>query len=191
LAISEETLTAIKCAYQIWVENNGDDVSALLDLMADDVDVRTLPDGTDPLTFTKACSNKAEMTEYFQALIGDWQMVRADIMEMVRERDVLVLLLGTTWRNRRTDKQFNSPAAHVWRFRDGLACEIRLFFDSAKWSEAAGIDFKVDDEFDGLGCACGGGCVLFWDGWACGKVTGWPGMHRRPWFGDPSVVSGQ
>lgn len=137
MAISDETLSAIRRAYQIWAEHQGDDVSGLLDLMGDDVEVTTLPDGTDPLTFTKACHNKTEMTEYFHALIGDWQLLRADILEMVREQDVVVLVLTTKWRNRRTDCEFESPAAHVWRFRDGFACQIRLFFDSAKWSAAA------------------------------------------------------
>ena len=137
LTISEATLTSIRQAYQIWAENQGDDVSALLDLMAEDIEVTTLPDGAGPLTFTKACHDKTEMTEYFQALIGDWQLLRADIEEMVRERDVVVIVLTTAWRNRRTEMEFTSPAAHVWRFRDGFASQIRLFFDSAKWSAAA------------------------------------------------------
>jgi ketosteroid isomerase-like protein len=137
LTISNETLTAIKQAYHIWAESQGDDVSRLLDLMADDVEVTTLPDGTDPLTFTKACRNKVEMTEYFQALVGDWCVLRADIDDMVQERDLVVLVLTTVWCNRRTDMEFESPAAHVWRFRDGFACQVRLFFDSAKWSQAA------------------------------------------------------
>ncbi|MGI9490234.1 MAG: nuclear transport factor 2 family protein [Geminicoccaceae bacterium] len=128
---------AIRDAYQIWAENQGDDVTALLDLMAEDIEVTTLPDGTDPLTFTKACRDKTQMTEYFHALVGDWLLLRADILEMVRERDVVVVVLTTTWRNRRTDQEFTSPAAHVWRFRDGFACQIKLFFDSAKWSAAA------------------------------------------------------
>lgn len=124
-------------AYQVWAESQGDDVRALLDLMADDVEVTTLPDGTDPLTFTKACRNKAEMNEYFHALVGDWCVLRADIDEMVQERDLVVVVLTTVWKNRRTDKEFASPAAHVWRFRDGFASQVRLFFDSAKWSAAA------------------------------------------------------
>ncbi len=137
MVISETTLKSIKQAYQIWAESQGDDVTALLDLMAEDIEVTTLPDGMDPLTFTKACHDKVQMTDYFQALIGDWQLLRADIEEMVRERDVVVLVLTTHWRNRRTDREFMSPAAHVWRFRDGFANQIRLFFDSAKWSQAA------------------------------------------------------
>ena len=137
MAISDETLSAIRKAYQVWVEHDGDDVSGLLDLMGEDIHVTTLPDGTDPLTFTKACHNKVEMTEYFQALIGDWQCLRADIDEMVTERDLVVVMLTTAWRNRRTDREFESPAAHMWRFRDGFATEIRLFFDTGKWSAAA------------------------------------------------------
>ena len=136
MAITETTLVSIRQAYQIWAESQGDDVSGLLGLMTDDVEVTTLPDGMDPLTFTKACHGKAEMTEYFHALVGDWCVLRADIDEMICERDLVVVVLTTAWRNRRTDREFESPAAHVWRFRDGFACQVRLFFDSARWSQA-------------------------------------------------------
>lgn len=138
MAISEATLAAVKRAYQIWVENQGDDVSALLDLMADDIEITTLPDGAGPLTFTKACHDKPEVTEYLHALIGDWQLLKADIDDIVHQRDLVVVVLDTGWRNRRTDMSFESQAAHIWRFRDGFACQVRLFFDSAKWSAAAG-----------------------------------------------------
>ena len=136
MAISEETLSAIRRAYQIWAEHQGDDVSAILDLMAEDVEVTTLPDGIGPADLHQGLPQQSvEMTEYFHALIGDWQLLRADILERWCVRgNVVVLVLTTKWRNRRTDKEFESPAAHVWRFRDGFACQIRLFFDSAKWS---------------------------------------------------------
>ncbi|MEL6961710.1 MAG: nuclear transport factor 2 family protein [Pseudomonadota bacterium] len=137
MAISKATLATIQQAYQVWAETKGDDVSALLDLMTDDVEVTTLPDGREPLMFTKACHGKAEMTQYFHALIGDWSIVHADMEDMISERDLVVVLLTTCWKNRRTDKEFTSPAAHVWRFRDEHAYQIRLFFDSAKWSAAA------------------------------------------------------
>ena len=137
MAVSEATLAAIRRAYQIWAESQGDDVNGILELMADDVVVTTLPDGTDPLTFTKACQNKAETIEYLHALIGDWQLLRGDIDEIVTERDVVVVVLSTAWKNRRTERSFNSQAAHMWRFRDGFASELRLFFDTGKWSAAA------------------------------------------------------
>ena len=137
MAISKATLVAIKQAYQVWAESKGDDVSVILDLMSDDVEVTTLPDGREPLTFTKACYGKPETTKYLHALVGDWSVLNADIEEMISERDLVVVLLTTRWRNRRTDKEFTSPAAHVWRFRDAHAFQVRLFFDSAKWSAAA------------------------------------------------------
>jgi ketosteroid isomerase-like protein len=140
VVISDETLTALKHAYQVWSESGGEDVQALLGLMADDVEVTTLPDGANPLEFSRACHSKTEMTAYFQGLIGDWHLLDTDIEDMVRERERVVVLLTTSWRNRRTDKSFKSYAAHAWRFKDGYATQIRLFFDSAKWSEAARSD---------------------------------------------------
>lgn len=138
LAISEVTLAAIREAYRIWNESGGEDMRPLLRLMTDDVMVTTLPDGAEPLRFSKACRGKVEMTAYSEGLIGDWELLRAQIEEMVSERNLVVVVLQTAWRNRRTDVSFDSEAVHVWRFRDQHACQIRLFFDSAKWSHAAG-----------------------------------------------------
>ena len=137
MTISEMTLMAIRQAYQIWDESGGEDTKPILDLMSDDIVVTTLPNGADPLAFTKACHGKVEMTEYLQGLIGDWCLLKAEIEDMVCERDLVVLLLNTAWQNRRTEKSFDGVAAHAWRFKDGFACQLRLFFDSARWGRAA------------------------------------------------------
>lgn len=135
--ISKVTLAAIKHAYQIWNDSRGEDVRAMMDLMADGIQLTTLADGTSPLEFSKPCHNKADFIRYFEGLLGDWDLLRARIEEIVCERDCLVVLLDTSWRNRRTEKHFEGPAAHAWRFRDGKATHLRLFFDTARWCEAA------------------------------------------------------
>lgn len=134
------TLTLIRQAYQIWDESRGEDVRALLELMADDVHLTTLADGTSPLEFSKPCHNKGELARYFEGLLGDWDLLGTEIEEIISERNCVVVLLDTTWRNRRTEIHFDSPAAHAWRFRDGKATHVRLFFDSARWAKAARPD---------------------------------------------------
>jgi len=63
-----------------------------------------------------------------------------EVEEVISERDCVVVLIETSWRNRRTDKRFDSPAAHAWRFQDGKANQVRLFFDTARWCKAARPD---------------------------------------------------
>lgn len=140
MTISDETLAALKQAYQIWDESRGEDVKPLFDLMADDINFTTLPDGASPLEFSKPCYSKADLARYFDGLLGDWDLLGTRIEEIISERDCVVVLLDTSWRNRRTDKRFESPSAHAWRFRDGLATHVRLFFDTARWCEAARPD---------------------------------------------------
>ena len=135
--ISEVTLAAVRRAYQIWNDSRGEDVEALMSLMADNVQLTTLANGASPLEFSRPCRNKKELTRYFEGLLGDWDLLDAAIEEIVCDRDCVVVLLDTSWRNRRTDKYFESPAAHAWRFRDGKATHVRLFFDTARWSHAA------------------------------------------------------
>lgn len=136
----EQTLKRVRLAYSHWDESAGENMQALLALMADDIEVITLPDGTDPLAFTKACHGKTEMTDYCQGLIGDWELLQAEIEDIIAERDMVVVLLKTAWRNRRTEKSLDGPVAHVWRFKDGFATQLRLFFDSARWAKAAKPD---------------------------------------------------
>jgi len=140
LTVSEVTLAAIRKAYQVWTDSRGEDVGPLIDLMHDQVQLTTLADGASPLEFSKPCYSKADLACYFDGLLGDWDLLGTEIEEVVCEHDYVVVLLDTSWRNRRTDKRFDSPAAHAWRFRDGKATHVRLFFDSAKWAKAARPD---------------------------------------------------
>jgi ketosteroid isomerase-like protein len=138
LAISEVTLAAVRRAYQTWHDSRGEDMSDIVALMAEDVHLITLADGASPLEFSKPCYGKAELERYLEGLLGDWDLLAAIVEEMIAERDWLVLLLETSWRNRRTGRSFSSPAAHAWRFQKGKAVQLRLFFDSARWTAAAG-----------------------------------------------------
>jgi len=137
VTISKETLAALKDAYRRWDESGGEDLSLLVNLMDEDVQFATLPDGTKPLEFSKPCRNKSEVLCYLEGLLGDWDLLWIEIEEIVSERNHVVVLLKNGWRNRRTDKRIESHAAHAWRFKGQQASHIRLFFDSGKWSAAA------------------------------------------------------
>ena len=137
MAISKETLTALKNAYRRWDESGGEDLSLLVDLMTQDVQFSTLPDGAKPLEFSKPCSNKSEVLNYLQGLLGDWDLLWMEIETFVCDGNYVVVLLENGWRNRRTDKRAEGHAAHAWRFRGKRASHVRLFFDSARWSAAA------------------------------------------------------
>lgn len=137
MTISKEILASIRRAYQIWDHSRGEDVEPLMDLMAEDVQLTTLADGASPLEFSKPCRNKAELSRYFDGLLGDWDLLGTKIEEIISERDCVVVLLDTSWRNRRTEKRLESPSAHAWRFEDDKATRVRLFFDTARWCQAA------------------------------------------------------
>ena len=137
MTVAKETLNALKQAYRRWDESRGEDVKPVFDLMAEDVQFNTLPDGASPLEFSKPCQGKAEVLRYLEGLLGDWDLLWIDIEDIISERDHVVVLLKTAWRNRRTDKRFESHAAHAWRFSGQRATQVRLFYDSAKWSDAA------------------------------------------------------
>lgn len=137
MAISDETMTALTKAYRHWGESSGEDLTLLIDLMADDIEFATLSEGASPLEFSKPCHSKSEVLIYLQGLLGDWDLLSTEIEDIISERDLIVVLLKNAWRNRRTDKYLEGHAAHAWRFKGRRASHIRMYFDTAKWIVAA------------------------------------------------------
>jgi ketosteroid isomerase-like protein len=140
MTVTAEILAALEEAYRIWHESKGERYDQWLPLLADDCRFGSLDDGAPGLEFTKACRSKDEMIAYYVGLVGDWDMVYYLADEFIAERDRVVVLCRSSWRNRRTGKLIESCTADVWRFERGKAVEIFEFTDTAKWAAAVRPD---------------------------------------------------
>ena len=64
-------------------------------------------------------------------------LLRFTVDDYVASGDTVVMVGSCAWRNRRTERVFETPKVDVWMFRNGRAVEIREFFDTARAVEAA------------------------------------------------------
>lgn len=137
MTATADDLEALKKAYRLWSVTNGEHYQAWIDLMADDFENGTLENGAPGLEFSSERHGKDAMIGYFDVLCRDWNMVCHVADEFLMDRDRIVVLIRTTWQNKLTGKIVDSPAAHVWQFKDGKAINKFEFADSYAWHQAA------------------------------------------------------
>jgi ketosteroid isomerase-like protein len=127
----------LRRAYQAWDETRGASVQQWLELLADDVVIRSLAENEPSLEFAERRRGRAQAEQYFAALAKEWEMIYFSVDEFISEGDRVVAIGRCAWRHRRTGKSVESPKVDIWRFRDGKATEVFELYDTAKAFEAA------------------------------------------------------
>jgi ketosteroid isomerase-like protein len=130
----------LRKAYQAWNDTRGASVSEWMELLADDVVVKSLAGGAPEMEFTTTCQCRADVGEYFAGLARDWEMLHYTVEEFIAEGARVVAIGRCGWRSRHTGKAVESPTVSVWRFRDGKVTEFFEFYDTAKAFAAARPD---------------------------------------------------
>ena len=131
MSTPDENVANLRHAYKQWHDTRGGSVQTWLDLMADDVRMRSITDGAGGMEFTKANAGKAAVVAYFDGLAADWEMIHFNADEFIAQGDRVVVLSVVAFRHRKTGKVAESPKADVFRFRDGQVVEFFEFFDTA------------------------------------------------------------
>jgi ketosteroid isomerase-like protein len=121
----------LKDAYQRWHESRGRDPGIWLDLVADDVKMRSLAAGGSGAPFTSAINGKADLARYFDGLLADWEMIEYKTVQFIAEGDRVAVLGSTAWKNLRTGKTLDTPKADFWELRDGRVVEMREFYNTS------------------------------------------------------------
>jgi ketosteroid isomerase-like protein len=130
----------LRQAYQAWHDSRGADRAAWLGLLADDAAVRSLADGAPGMEFAGPRRGRAAVEKYLSEITRDWEMLFFAMDEFIVDGDRVVAVGRCGWRHKGTGKAVESPAVHLWRFRDGRATELVEFYDTAKASAAARPD---------------------------------------------------
>ena len=133
----ESNVAALKEAYQQWHETKGRSVQVWLDLMADDVKIRSLAGGQPGAPFTIAANSKQDVRRYFDGLLADWRMNHYTTGRFIAEGDRVAMLGSTAWVNRTTGREVDTPKADFWTFRDGKIVEFHELYDTAALIAAA------------------------------------------------------
>ena len=130
-------MDTIREAYQMWNQSKASSVDFWMNLLADDVNWRSLADGSKGMEFTRACNCKNDVVRYFSELAQEWEMIHYTVDEFITEGDRIVMLGRCGWSNKRTGKSIETPKADFIRMRDGKISEFFEFYDTARAEEAA------------------------------------------------------
>ena len=126
-------------AYQSWRESRGCNVDEVIDLMADEIEMRSVLDPELPDDLAADRKTREEARDYFQILSRDWEMIDYPQEKIVADGDTIVWIGRCHWRHRPSGREINSPKIDVWTFRDGKAVSFFEMFDSLGFASTTGL----------------------------------------------------
>ncbi|RJF94100.1 nuclear transport factor 2 family protein [Sphingomonas cavernae] len=129
----------IRGAYVRWHESRGATAQDFLDMMAPEIEMRTVmaPDTPDPIAGATIGIDAAR--GYFDALARDWEMIGFPTEQVVSDGDTVVWIGRCHWRYRSTGEEVETPKIDIWRFHDGKAVHLLEMFDSLAFARNTGL----------------------------------------------------
>jgi len=120
----------VRQAYARWEASKGADANGFLDVLADDVVMRSVlgPPDLHPLAQDRV--GKEFARDYLESLALNLEMIAFPTEQVVAEGDTVVWIGSCHWRDPKTGAEANTPKADIWHFRDGLAVSVMEFFDT-------------------------------------------------------------
>lgn len=130
-----EKLTA---AYANWRATKGKNLDEVLDLFADEIEMRSVLEPNAPqLELARTHSSKDDAKAYFKELLDNWEMIDFPTEKLLVDGDTAVWIGRCAWKNRHDQSVVDSPKIDVWTFRDGKAVKFFEMFDSLGFARAA------------------------------------------------------
>jgi uncharacterized protein len=126
-------------AYRTWRESRGKNIDEVIDMMADEIEMRSVLDPGLPDDLAADRKTRKEAREYFEILTRDWEMIDYPEEKIVADGDTVVWIGRCHWRHRPTGREINSPKVDIWTFRDGKAVKFMEMFDSLGFASTIGL----------------------------------------------------
>lgn len=126
-------------AYRQWRETKGLSADLFLDLMADEIEMRSVLEPALPDDLAADRKSRGEAREYFAIISRDWEMIDFPQEKIVGDGDTIVWVGRCSWRHRRTGHEIDSPKVDIWTFRDGKAVRFFEMFDSLAFARTAAL----------------------------------------------------
>jgi ketosteroid isomerase-like protein len=108
-----------------------------MNIIADDVSLGSLADGSPEVPFTTRRSSKSGVRAYLEDLMRDWEMVSHTMSEFIAQDDRVAVVGRAVWRHKGTGKVADTRKVDIWRFRDGKAVDFDEYYDTAGLIAAA------------------------------------------------------
>ena len=134
---SNADLERLRAAYQAWHDTKGRSIDTWMELMADNVDFRSLANGAAVVPWTSTRTTREEVRAFLVGLTTDMAMQHFTAEQFVCQDDTIVMIGTTAWRHKATGKTIDTPIVDVWRFRNGKVVALFEYFDTAQLIAAA------------------------------------------------------
>ena len=128
----QANLDKLRTAFGEWDDTKGGSIDTWLELMADEVDFRSLANGEGAVPWTETRSTRDEVRAYLVDLTSAFAMDHYTVEQYVCDGDTIVSVGATAWHNKATGKRIESPIVTVWRFKEGKVVSFFEYYDTAK-----------------------------------------------------------
>ena len=137
MTTESDNVRTLRSAYEQWASCKGASLDCWVNVVADEVTLKSLADGAPQMPLTQERSGKDGILDYLRGLTDAWEMIHYDVDEYVAQGDRVVAIGSTSWRNRETGKVASTPKVDVWRLKNGRVVAFSEFYDTARIFEAA------------------------------------------------------
>lgn len=122
----------LKNAYEYWDENKEKAFENWMDLLSDDIKLKSLADGAVGMEFTQICNCKNDVLRYFEGLSAEWEMIYYKVDDYISEGNRVVAIGNCRWRFKKTGKEVETPKVDIVTFEDSKIIEFFELYDTAK-----------------------------------------------------------
>ena len=100
----EDNVAILKEAYSYWNENKEKAFENWMELMSDNVKLKSLADGVKGMEFSRPSSCKTDVLRYFQELANEWELIHYTVNEYIAQGDRVVAVGNCRWKYRKLEK---------------------------------------------------------------------------------------
>ncbi|MES2449543.1 MAG: nuclear transport factor 2 family protein [Pseudomonadota bacterium] len=132
-------------AYEQWHETRGQSAELFLDLLADDVRLRSVlnPPELHPLADARVGIDRAR--DYLTSLTVTMEMIDSPTHQLIVDGDTIVWVGSCRWRDRRTGREIATPKVDIWHFQGGKCVSLMEMYDTLGFARLSGLVGSVMD----------------------------------------------
>lgn len=136
---NKSNVELLQHAYDYWGKNKEKAFENWMDLLSDDICLRSLADGAAGMEFTRQCNRKEDVLRYFEGLSENWEMLYYKVDDYVAEGNRVVAIGNCSWKSKKTGKTMETPKVDIVTFKDSKIIEFFELYDTAKAFSCAQI----------------------------------------------------
>lgn len=124
----------VQLVQQIYAAIGRGDVPAVIDMMADDIEIHV--PGPSEIPFAGTYRGHEGVGQYFHAIGTNTDILQFEPRDFIAQDDQVVVVGDERLRSKSTDRSWETGWAMVWTVRDGKVAVLREFHQTAAIADA-------------------------------------------------------